>query len=84
MRPLADILDDVLADLGIDAKPVGAGKAWNKGSGSSRMGAHRQVAAGREKQPAAIRLAWVNPAAIREAPSREGKPGASRMITVVK
>jgi len=27
LRPLADILTDVLADLGIDVEPVGAGKA---------------------------------------------------------
>ena len=81
MRPLADILDDVLADLGIDAKPAGTGRARDKIEGRSRAGAAPQFAAAR-KNSAAVRLAWVNPAAIREAPSQEGKPGASRMIVV--
>ena len=76
MRPLADILDDVLADLGIDAKPVGAGKARDKKAGSSRNGARRQSAAAR-KDPAAVRLIWVNPMSLRETPSREGQPGVS-------
>ena len=80
MRPLADILDDVLADLGIDARTAGTGRAGNKRAGSRRNGARRQSAAGREEKRAAIRLVWENPTAMRETPSQEGKPGASLMI----
>jgi len=52
-------------------------------TGSSRYGARRQVAAAEERETAAVRLVWVN-TTIREAPSREREPGASRMFAVVK
>lgn len=76
MRPLSDCLDSVLLGLGIDARTAGTGRAGNKRAGSSRNGARRQSAAAR-KDPAAVRLIWVNPMSLRETPSREGQPGVS-------
>ena len=81
MRPLSEALDSVLLGLGIDARTAGTGRSGNKIEGRSRAGAAPQFAAAR-KNSAAVTLVWVNPAAIREAPSQEGKPGASRMIVV--
>jgi len=74
MRPLADILDDVLADLGIDARTAGTGRAGNKRAGSNRNGARRQSAAGREEEAAAVRLVWENPATMRKRRSEGSRP----------
>lgn len=83
MRPLSEALDSVLLGLGIDARTAGTERSGNKIEGRSRAGAAPQFAAAR-KDPAAVRLIWVNPMSLRETPSREGQPGVSLKFTVVK
>lgn len=87
MEHISEALYGMLVAQGLSNGRVGARTGSNKIEGRSQCGAAPQFPAAQPRVTAGgkrsrVRLVWSNPTTMSEAPSREGKPGAS-LIAVI-